>query len=885
CLQGNNVIFSCVSRDDQSPPFVAVDITTGKTVWEASAGPGKMAYSGADCSSVAFRHNGKNLFFGQGWRRIGLFDGDNGKLIWESAQNSEKTMKPGYGNGFLWFQTADGNMQTVKLADDAQSYIPLWSRSASGYMQYTVLNGRMYMPGNVNEPKDLRPLGADGKPVIELPQPKMPVTAPTGGGLICVDIATGKVLSSIPLSSTFGSIISADGMVYVLERISDTALHMRLVKPLADGGMKVVSDYIFKIDPKDNEGMKGNDEFAWSSYACPVISDGRLFLKYGSFYVFDLRAELPVDGVHRDGMGQVINAKPPIKWSRNSNLLWTATLPGAGKASPVTSAGKVFVSADGGVLSCTEASTGKELWKQAVKGAEKATALTPIMRDDRVFVDYTDGSVACYDLAGTQLWQTAVTAADEGLTAPVLSEKLLLVQGEKLTALKVSDGKVSWETTVPKGAALISPAKYRVDATNILVTSWGSILRATDGGKLYEITPEMSNVTAVVADAILYLRGNRDGKAVTLALKLPALAEEGMKLEQRWANTADVTVNAGDAMVVADGALYILTTGKNLCAVDLATGKELYSKMLEAANADEKQPVIGLVSAGGKLYATIGDETWIVKPDTKYNELWRYNVKNGAAEAAFAGDQQYLRGGDKLYCVGGSTPVTPAMPDITDVAPVTIPDGVATSPLVDNSCPQSWLVAGPFKAVDLNVDYLADLGGRAAAVPKVGNQAKNGADTSTFRAMPEGAWWTDGGRFTNDMKSILVVNGENPNKSAFTNSVNSTVILSTVIAVDAPRYVRFRLLTPDGISWNYKQRLNALSWMAGKQLDGTTVYKLEKGKYPLLIQAVTGKEIETWGKIWMCPRLVDCTPEIERKMAEYQKQQADWDNYQNSLKT
>jgi outer membrane protein assembly factor BamB len=621
-----------------------------------------------------------------------------------------------------------------------------------------------------------------------------------------------------------------------------------------------------------------------------VVADGRLFLKYGSFYVFDLRAELPVDGQRRDGMGQAANAAPPIKWWRESNVLWTATLPGTGMASPVTNAGKVFAACDGGGLACVDSASGTVLWKQTLtvadaKGAPAATCV-PIVRDKSVFVAFANGAAGCYDLSGKLVWSGLLGTAEGAtpLSSPVLSEKTVVLQGARLSALNAETGELAWTLDVPKGAANTTPTKYRMDDTNVLITSWGAIVRAADGKVLWEAKPAVSGVVAIVADGVLYLRGVRDGKGIVQALKLPAKAEEGMKLELQW--EAPAAAGRLDAMVAANGQLYTLDAVGVLTALDVATGTQVYAEpALVRIGVRRDIKALGLVAAGGLLYATINDETIVVKPGKAFEQVWKYEVRNGAAEAAFAGGVQFLRGGDRLYAIGGETPAAPVEPEMTPLAPAVVGADAATpiAPFASDLCPPKWVVAGPFAGRDLEKDYLAGLGGRAVAVPKVGDVAKLGGEQSPFRALPDGAWWT-GGRFTNDMKAVIVANGEPTGGASSPKALNATQVFGTVIENDAPRYVRFRFLTPDGISWNYKQRLDGQMWLAGKPVNEKTVYWLEKGRYPLLIQATVG-DVEGWGKIWMCPRLVDCTPEIDRKLAAYRKLKAGWDNYQAALKT
>jgi hypothetical protein len=264
----------------------------------------------------------------------------------------------------------------------------------------------------------------------------------------------------------------------------------------------------------------------------------------------------------------------------------------------------------------------------------------------------------------------------------------------------------------------------------------------------------------------------------------------------------------------------------------------------------------------------------VLKADRGLAELWRYRVQGGACESAFAGDRPFLRGGDRLYRIGGATPATPEEPEIVPLKAAAIPAGAPVQAFVNDVTPNAWVVAGPFAGRDLGKDYLAGLGGRAAAIPKAGDTAKLAGEEAAFRALGAADFYTEP-RFTNGMKSVELM-------AALGKKAGSSGVFATVIDNDVPRYVQFRLLTPDGIGWNYKQRLEARAWIAGQPLDEKAVYKMEQGRYPLLLQASIG-QVEGWGRIWMAPRLVDVTRTTEAKLTDYARCKAGWAAYQASL--
>jgi outer membrane protein assembly factor BamB len=855
-LAGNNIILSPGCRKPKTTPInVAVDIQTGKTAWTTMGNPERDWYCNNDGSGNAFMHNGRLLAACPTWKSINVIDARTGEHLWEDfdEKGMDRTLTPVYGAGYLVYDV-QGRAKCVKLNEDGSKYTFAWSRPYGGFFQAVTLGTRLYTEGR---PGDGVVVG-EGKPAVTHAEG----LGPNVRSILCIDIETGKVLASIPRRGAQGHIISADGMLYVVEDAGTSGFWLRLIKP-TETGMTLVSEYRHTLKPEDTAALKVGEEMIYSGSSCPVIADGRFFMKYGSFFVFDLRAEAASDGARRDGMGQAANPKPPIKWWREENLQWTATLPGVGASSPVTNGERVFVTCEPNILACVDAATGKVLWQRAVADAKGVT--TPIVREGQIFASFTSGALACFDLNGKQLWAAAGEPAADGVSSPVLSEKLLIAQGRKLQAFEAATGKPVWSLDVPKDTNTGTPTKFRLDDANLLATSWGALVRAADGKVLWVAPGDvLQKVCATVNGGVLYTHDVGHTSAYTL----PARASEAMALPRLWTRKEYMVGEGG--LVAMGGAVY-MTGWFGLKAVDARDGTELYT---ERIGGWPNVPTPGLTMAGGLLYATTGDLTAVVKPDRTYEEVWRYTVKGGAAEPAFAGDRQFLRGGDRLYGIGGETPSAPVRPETVDLKAVTVPAGAPMQVFASDKTPDRWVVAGPFTGRDLTKDYLAGLGGRTAAAPKAGDIAELAGEKGTFRALADADFWTDP-RFTNGMKSVDVT-------AALAHKSETSALFATMVENDAPRYARVKLLTPDGISWNYKQRLDTLTWFAGQPVDEKAVYKLERGAYPLLIQATIGTT-EGWGRIWMAPRLVDVTPETERKLNDYVRRSAGWPAYQAGL--
>ena len=343
-LHGVNVVFNPVSRDDDTPPLVAVDIRdANQIVWEADPGIGK-AYSASDCSAALFRHKGRNLIVSPTWCYLLCLDADTGKTLWEIPAVGPKWSTPVYHDGTLlvtigremgpdaerqwpaWAalpldppyrpstaptQPAPVRLrdrmnevrwsgeQTVllRLSDDGADAAVQWVRQdAPGRFSHAVfLGGRIYCYGSPNATVER---SADGT----LPPLEERVGRGGRSALLCLDAATGKLLAQVSAEIP-GHVVSADGMLYAVDLVKvannldpsarpKQSPRVRLLYPTPKGmevtGEKVLYAYDEVPELRDVE---------WEASVPPVIAHGRLFVKFGPLSVFDIRGadyeELP----------------------------------------------------------------------------------------------------------------------------------------------------------------------------------------------------------------------------------------------------------------------------------------------------------------------------------------------------------------------------------------------------------------------------------------------------------------------------------------------------------------------------------------------------------------------------------------------------------------
>ena len=333
-LHDDAVIFNTCSRLDETPPLVALDMQTGKTVWWADAGEGKK-YSAGDVSGAAFRHGGRDLVAYPTWRYLLCVEAKTGKHLWDIRSVGEKTLTPLYDDGLLLWGPG-GKAQMLQLSPDGNTYEVLWTRhsGAAGWSHGAMFGGRVYLFSNpCMAPQAEDPMADTFKDrgtqyVLSVADAEVPEDVRKQGQnavsrwksgasracrLLCLDARTGKLLQS-HVSGNPGHIIAADGMVYVLDLAKQTNdfvnARMTLLEP-TDAGFGVKGRFFLPLSPGElrwgsaraaesaQRRQWAREDFMYQRHVNPVIAEGRLFVRYGPLQVYDLRGpdyrELPAE--------------------------------------------------------------------------------------------------------------------------------------------------------------------------------------------------------------------------------------------------------------------------------------------------------------------------------------------------------------------------------------------------------------------------------------------------------------------------------------------------------------------------------------------------------------------------------------------------------------
>ncbi|MBA4321286.1 MAG: alcohol dehydrogenase [Odoribacter sp.] len=235
--------------------MVAFDIENGNVIWETPSIDEGTQY----VNPLLIEEGGKKTIVTLSTGHIICADASSGKLLWKfnyEAENAEQTGRrnhintPLYKDGFLF--EANGYQQVavkIKLNVNGAEPTLVWKNTdITPHVGGMVLIGK-YIYSSTHDTN-------------------------SKGRWICVDWITGKTMWTTDWHNK-GSIIAADGMIYIYEEKSG---YIGLVNPSGEK-LDVVSS--FRI-------IKGEGPY----WAHPMIDKGRLFVRHGDYMaVYSLKAK------------------------------------------------------------------------------------------------------------------------------------------------------------------------------------------------------------------------------------------------------------------------------------------------------------------------------------------------------------------------------------------------------------------------------------------------------------------------------------------------------------------------------------------------------------------------------------------------------------------
>jgi len=190
-----------------------------------------------------------------------------------------------------------------------------------------------------------------------------------------------------------------------------------------------------------------------------------------------------------NGSGVAEDAKPPVYFGPDTNLLWKTAVP-PGVSAPVVWGDRLFLTALASnqlVTLAFDAKTGRELWR-CVAPAEKIerchefsspAASTPCTDGKRVYSYFGSFGLLAYDFAGKEIWRRPFARLPTmygTASSPMLAGGKLILQRDgdstnsQVVALEPATGKTIWEAARPlSGGCYSTPMVWRHDGLEELM--------------------------------------------------------------------------------------------------------------------------------------------------------------------------------------------------------------------------------------------------------------------------------------------------------------------------------------------------------------------------------------------------------------------------------
>lgn len=387
----------------------------------------------------------------------------------------------------------------------------------------------------------------------------------------------------------------------------------------------------------------------------------------------------------------------PAVLDPNQTLLWKTSLPGKSSATPVVTAGKVYLpstvnGSDRLVAMCLDVATGRILWQYDAAGANKKfpsgntmASCSPCAAADGAVFLFGEGTLVKLDTAGKEVWKRNLVAdygpllLDFGYSSsPLLLDGRLYIPvlrrskpdsdtadelDSYLVCVSAADGKTIFRQTRPTDAlkestnAYTTPLPVTIGGRMCVVVYGGDCVTGHDpqtGKELWRHTYVVEKKaidrqipTPVAADGILvcaWPRGDR-----TFALDIEKLAAN--QPPQVWVldqPSSDITCAA-----VYQGNLYQITEQKKLLTCLNPKSGHVYW----TASLDNADMYYASITAGdGKLYMVNrkGVVTVAAADPAAFRILSTQTIGEGTVDSCIvvADGRVFLRTAENLYCFG-----------------------------------------------------------------------------------------------------------------------------------------------------------------------------------------------------------------------------------------
>jgi len=382
----------------------------------------------------------------------------------------------------------------------------------------------------------------------------------------------------------------------------------------------------------------------------------------------------------------------PTKWSQTENIAWRLPLPGPAGSTPVVWDDRIYLTtaADNELRVYCVSTEGEELWHRRLGGANDTfradegnlASPSPSTDGQHVWALVGDGSLACFDNQGKEVWAVDLTSRYGPLkiqfgyaSTPILDQGRLYLQwihGDRDAAtrearvicLDAATGNEVWVQMRPSDAheecehSYASPTIYRDAQTEYLITHGADYAIAhglDDGRELWRCGgmnspgnyhPTLRLVSSpAIGDQLIVVPTAKGGPIFGLRpYGQGDITDSSTHVAwRRPDDTPDVP-----SPLIHNGLVYLCRENGNLLCLDAKTGEELYHERT-VRDRHRASPVL----ADGKLYLTSrGGVVTVVRAGREFEILAQNEVgEEIAASPVIANGTIYLRGFESLFAI------------------------------------------------------------------------------------------------------------------------------------------------------------------------------------------------------------------------------------------
>jgi outer membrane protein assembly factor BamB len=392
-----------------------------------------------------------------------------------------------------------------------------------------------------------------------------------------------------------------------------------------------------------------------------------------------------------DGQGQLDDAKVPLEWSENRNVLWKTKLVGMGNSSPMIWGDRIFLTgaSEGGAeryVMCVRASDGKKLWQKTAAsglpverthGWNGYASPSCAIDGSHVVVFFGTPGIFCYDFEGTEIWskKLGVFASKAGwgtAASPFIFGDTVILNCDNdggpgaapaaLLALETKSGKVRWSTPREQGRGFGTPrllrnTNGRIDLLlNGPLGMWGYDPKT--GKEVWQCRRSDPQDLMRFGEPIPVDDGER-----LFVLSGRAGPFQIVKMPDRGDVTATNVLYTGSrrghrdvsSPIVWKDRVYQVDTKGVLSCFDFKSGKEVFRAPVQRR---ECKSLASPIAVRSKLLWLLDDGmTIVVEPGDKLAIVGRNRLGEGrslefAASPAVVNGRLYVRSQNHLYCIG-----------------------------------------------------------------------------------------------------------------------------------------------------------------------------------------------------------------------------------------